>query len=63
MAEPVFVDMANEAKVKVFFQSRIRERTGVLKNGAAITSIFLENGDTVNAKLFCDASYDAELMA
>lgn len=63
VAESVFVDMAAEAKVNVFFNSRVREKTGVIKTGTRLAALILENGDTVTAKVFCDASYEGDILA
>lgn len=62
-AESVFVAMAREANVAVFYNQRVRELTGVYKSGTRISGIIMQNGDTVTAKVFCDASYDGDVMA
>ncbi len=60
VAERVLFEMINEAKVPVYFQSRLR---GVRKSGVRIESITLEGGRTIRAKIFIDASYEGDLMA
>ena len=58
VAEQVFADWLAEAKVQVFLKHRLSETAGaVVKNGSAIKSISLENGDRFAAKCFVDASY------
>jgi len=63
VAESIFKQMAKEAGVKIFYQHRLREKTGVKKNGARIQEIFTENGASFEAKIFVDASYEGDLMA
>jgi hypothetical protein len=60
VAERVLFEMINEAKVPVYFQSRL---AGVHKNGARIESITMEDGRVIRAKVFIDATYEGDLMA
>jgi len=59
-AEEVFVEMAREAKVQVFYDARL---AAVAKAGARITEIKTEDGRTFRAKMFVDTTYEGDLMA
>lgn len=63
VAEAVFNEMAKGAGVDVFYRHRLRERTGVKKQGTRVTEIRLENGAAFTAKVFVDATYEGDLMA
>lgn len=59
-AEQLFDAMAKEAGVRVRFDARLES---VKKEGARITELVMENGDTVRAKVFLDTTYEGDLMA
>lgn len=59
-AERVFVEMAQEAGVKIHLGARL---TSVKKQGPRITELVLENGDVIRAKVFLDTTYEGDLMA
>ena len=71
-AERVFEEMVKEAGVKVLRDARLASvaksdaatpgRNGAGKS-ARITSITLENGDVIRAKMFIDTTYEGDLMA
>lgn len=63
VAEPIFREMLSEAGVTLFTRHRLREKTGVTKQGNRITAIQTENGATFNARYFADSSYEGDLMA
>jgi len=63
VAEAVFDELVREAGVRVLLGHRLRERGGVIKNGARVTDIVMENGVTLRGKIFADASYEGDLMA
>jgi hypothetical protein len=63
VAEQIFREIAQEAGVAVFYRHRLRERSGVQKQGTNITSIVMENGSVFAAKVFVDATYEGDLMA
>ncbi|HVN78806.1 MAG TPA: FAD-dependent oxidoreductase [Terriglobia bacterium] len=63
VAEAIFREMIKEAGVKAFFQHRLREKTGVRSNGNRIEEIFMEEGQSFQARVFADASYEGDLMA
>jgi hypothetical protein len=63
VAEDVFKAMAREAGVTVFYQHRLREKTGVKKTGTQLAEITMENGARFQAAMFADASYEGDLMA
>jgi hypothetical protein len=60
VAEDIFFQMVNEAKVAVYFQQRL---AGVNKSGARLTGLVMENGKVYRARMFIDASYEGDLMA
>ena len=60
VAEDIFFQMVNEAKVAVYFQQRL---ASVKKEGGRITEIAMENGKVYRAKMFIDATYEGDLMA
>ncbi|MBV9866962.1 MAG: FAD-dependent oxidoreductase [Abitibacteriaceae bacterium] len=60
VAEQVFHDLMDEAKVPVYYHQFLQ---AVEKNGLRITAIKLQGGLTVRAKMFVDASYEGDLMA
>ena len=62
-AEEVFKELVKEAGVEVFYRHRLREKTGVAKEGTRITGITLENGAAFAATIFADATYEGDLMA
>ncbi len=62
VAEDVFKTMAREAKVNVFYNSRLRENGAVHKKSRRITQVTMESGDVFSAQAFIDATYDGDLM-
>ena len=60
VAEVVFTQMLQDAKVPVHLQQRL---ASVHKEGARIREITMENGTVFRAKMFIDASYEGDLMA
>ena len=60
VAEDIFFQMLNEAKVAVYFQQRL---ASVRKEGGRITEITMENGKVYRARMFIDATYEGDLMA
>ncbi|MGH9159520.1 MAG: FAD-dependent oxidoreductase [Vicinamibacteraceae bacterium] len=63
VAEETFQDLVKEARVEVFLDHRLAEKTGVEKHGTRVTRITMENGTVFEAKIFADASYEGDLMA
>jgi acetyl esterase/lipase len=63
VAEAVFREWVDEAGVEVFYRHRLREKTGVLREGQRLTAILTENGAQFRARVFADASYEGDLMA
>ena len=55
-----FNALIEQAKVPVFFGQRL---AAVRKEGARITEITTQKGDTFSAKMFIDATYEGDLMA
>lgn len=63
VAEDVLKTMADEARVTVFYQHRLREKGGVRKTGARISEMVMEDGTRIAATVFADATYEGDLMA
>ena len=63
VAEQVLDGMAREAGVEVLYGHRLREKTGVEKEGTRIQCITMENGARFQAKVFADCTYEGDLMA
>lgn len=60
VAENIFFQMINEAKVPVYFHQR---PASVKKERGRIVEITMESGRIYRAKMFIDASYEGDLMA
>jgi hypothetical protein len=60
VAEDIFFQMLNEAKIPVYLQQRLAK---VKKDGARIVEIAMENRKVFRAKVFIDATYEGDLMA
>lgn len=60
VAEKIFEDMLREAGIRVLLRSPLKS---VRKDGARIAAILLQDGRTVSARQFVDASYTGDLMA
>jgi FAD dependent oxidoreductase len=63
VAEDVFSVMAREAKVKVVYNSRLREHGAASKKNGRVASVRMESGDVFSAQVFIDATYEGDLMA
>lgn len=63
VAEQLMRDMLREYKVTLIENQRLREKTGVRKDGARIVEFTTENGTRYQAKVFADCSYEGDLMA
>lgn len=63
VAEQIMFDMLKEAGVNLWFNERLKLKGGVSKKGRQITSITMESGKSVIAKVFIDATYEGDLMA
>ena len=62
VAEAIFRELLKENKVTLVENQRLREKTGVRKDGAKIVEITMENGSRYAGKVFADASYEGDLM-
>ena len=62
VAEKVFDEMAKEAGVKII-KGRLDLKKGTTKKGARITTLHLEDGRSLAARVFIDASYEGDLLA
>ncbi len=63
VAEAIMREMLKEAGVTLLEAHRLREKTGVRKEGTRIVEITTEDGTTYRAGVFADASYEGDLMA
>jgi hypothetical protein len=63
VAEAIMRDMLKESGVVLYESHRLREKTGVRKEGTRIIEITMENGASFQAGVFTDASYEGDLMA
>ena len=61
VAEAVFDALVKEAGVQVV-HGRLDLEAGVVKAGKRIRAIRLEDGTTINGKVFIDASYEGDLL-
>lgn len=59
-AEEVFREMLDEAGTPVLFEHRL---TAVRREGGRITAATFENGTTIEARMFIDATYEGDLLA
>jgi hypothetical protein len=59
-AEQIFRAMLDSAKVPVYFEHRLK---AVEKRGNRIAALTFENGTTVRADMFIDATYEGDLFA
>ncbi len=60
VAESAFLHFLKEANVTVYYEHRLKD---VAKEGGKITSLSFENGNSVKAKMFVDATYEGDLFA
>ncbi len=63
VAEAIMRAMLKESGVTVVENHRLREKTGVRKDGVRIVEITTENGARFQGKVFADATYEGDLMA
>ena len=63
VAEQVFHEMLQEARLTEMYGKRLREKNGVRKQAARIISLTLEDGEVLRAPIFVDATYEGDLMA
>jgi hypothetical protein len=63
IGEQVLRDMLRETRVQVQFHHRLRENSGVQKQGASVTSVTTEDGTVFRGRIFADCSYEGDLMA
>lgn len=63
VALAVFQDMVQEAGVEVYYKAFLNRSSGVAMSNGRIIRITTENGLTVNADYYIDATYEGDLMA
>src|SRR3954470_21222961 len=59
----IFNDFVKENDIPVAYNQRLNRQTGVKKDGARITAITMESGQTYAGKTFIDATYEGDLLA
>lgn len=62
VAEKMIGAWLTEHKVRILIESRLKEIGGVKKDGTRIVEIATENGHTVRAKMFIDATLEGDLI-
>ena len=62
-AEQILRQMLAEAGVTLLARHRLVEKRGVIKQGARVAEIVMENGARFRGKVFADATYEGDLMA
>ncbi len=63
VAEMILLEMVAESGARVFYGQRLQEQGGVTASGGRVTAIRTESGDTFQAKVFADGTYEGDLMA
>jgi hypothetical protein len=64
VAEAILGEMIQEAKtVTIFLNHRLKEKSGVKKQGTRIVGVTMENGAQFQGAIFADASYEGDLLA
>jgi hypothetical protein len=63
VAEDIFRQMLREAGVTVLDRHRLREKTGVHKDGLQVREITMDDGSSFSARIFMDTTYEGDLMA
>ncbi len=63
VAEAVFDEWVKETGVSVLRGHRLRETGGVIQDGARLTELRFENGSSLRAPVFIDATYEGDLLA
>ncbi|WP_339923925.1 FAD-dependent oxidoreductase [uncultured Cyclobacterium sp.] len=60
--ETIELLLEKEKNISIIRGARIKEQNGVVKNGKVIEKVMLENGLTIKAKVFIDASIEGHLL-
>ena len=63
VGERIMKQMLDEAGVEVLYGARLDLKKGVVKSNGTIRRIVFEDGRSVAARMFIDASYEGDLMA
>ena len=63
VAEAIYEDLLNEARVNVLLNGRLDRDNGVTLQDGRITSIRLESRQIIYGKMFIDATYEGDLLA
>ena len=59
----VYQKMIDSEKIKLVYGERLNRKNGVVKQGAKIIEIEMENGNSYQGKMFIDATYEGDLLA
>jgi len=65
VATAIYQEMISQYKIPVVMKQRLdlRPGKGVVKTGARITAIVMEDGTRYTGRMFIDATYEGDLMA
>jgi len=64
VAEAILNEMIQEARtITVFLSHRLKEKSGVRKEGTRLMEITMENSAVFRGMIFADASYEGDLLA
>jgi hypothetical protein len=63
VAEKVFEDLISEYQIPVYRNEWLDRENGVIKKDRQIISISMKSGNTYQAKVYLDATYEGDLMA
>jgi len=62
VAEKIFNEMLDEARVPIVFNERLERKNGIRKENQNIIYVVMESGRIFFGKFFIDASYEGDLM-
>jgi hypothetical protein len=63
VAEQVFEDFVKDHQIPVHRDEWLDRKSGVTKEGGAITAIRMQSGRTYRGRMFIDATYEGDLLA
>lgn len=63
VAEQIFKKMLHDENIHVYFNSLLKEKDGVKKDGPSIMNIEMLDGSLFYAQSFIDSTYEGDLMA
>lgn len=63
VAENVLIDILKKENIDLYYNKRIEENDGVVKDDKKLISIVMETGDLFFGQVFIDSTYEGDLMA